>query len=99
MSPSTFTTWVAVHPSRAAPVISVIRFVIAGVAVRQDKAQTLLGRLDESELEEQEARADVSKWEPVRHFTLVMIPRGRSFIGNELRLYARGYVRDNFSST
>ena len=63
---------------------------------RQDKAQALLGRLDESELEEQEARTDVSKWEPVRHFPLVMIPRGRSFIGNELRLYARVYVRDKF---
>jgi hypothetical protein len=63
---------------------------------RQNKTQALLGKLDESETAEQEARTDFAKWQPVRHFPLVMIPRGRAQSGDMIRLYARVYTRDRF---
>ncbi len=63
---------------------------------RQNKTQAILGKLDESETAEQEARADLAKWQPVRHFPLVVIPKGRAQSGDMLRLYARVYTRDRF---
>lgn len=61
-----------------------------------NKTQAILGKLDESETAEQEARADFAKWQPVRHFPLVSIPRGRAQAGDMIRLYARVYTRDRF---
>lgn len=63
---------------------------------RQNKTQAILGRLDESETAEQEARTDFAKWQPVRHFPLVVIPKGRTQSGDMIRLYARVYTRDRF---
>lgn len=63
---------------------------------RRNKTQAILGSLDESEVSEQEARTDLRKWQPVRHFPLFTIPKGWSQSGNMLRLYARVYTRDRF---
>ena len=61
-----------------------------------NKTQAILGKLDESEIAEQQARLDFEKWQPVRHFPLASIPRGRAQAGNMIRLYARVYTRDRF---
>lgn len=63
---------------------------------RQNKTQAILGKLDENEVAEQEARTDHRKWQPVRHFPLFRIPKGWSQSGDMMRLYARVYTRDRF---
>ena len=44
----------------------------------KNKTKAILGTLDESEVSEQEARRDLKKWQPVRHFPLFKIPKGWS---------------------
>lgn len=61
-----------------------------------NKTQAILGKLDESETAEQQARTDFAKWQPVRHYPLVVIPRGKAQAGDVIRLYARVYTRDRF---
>lgn len=63
---------------------------------RREKTQAILGKLDEAETPEQEARDDFKKWQPVRHYPLFTIPKGWAQSGDLLRLYARVYTRDRF---
>jgi hypothetical protein len=53
----------------------------------------LLGSMAESTLEEQDARTELKKWQPIRRHCKDF-SRGRKFSGNHFQLYARVYTRD-----
>jgi hypothetical protein len=59
---------------------------------RSGKHHNLLGALDNGKLTEEEARTLDHKWSPVRHHAKAF--RGVGFEGDNLRVYARSYVRD-----
>jgi hypothetical protein len=61
---------------------------------RGGKFHNLLGALNTDKLTEEQARRLDHKWSPVRQHAKAF--RGVAFEGNDLRVYARSYVRDLF---
>ena len=60
-----------------------------------ERWKPLLGSMQESTLAEHDARAELRKWQPLRcHCKDFSRGRGLSFSGDNLRLYARVYMRD-----
>jgi hypothetical protein len=59
---------------------------------RGGKHHNLLGSLDTGKLTEEQARTLDHKWSPIRHHAKAF--RGIGFDGDNLRVYARSYVRD-----
>jgi len=61
---------------------------------RGEKFHNLLGSLHTGKLTEEQARRIDHKWSPVRHHAKAF--RGVGFDGDNLRVYARSFVRDLF---
>jgi hypothetical protein len=63
--------------------------------VKSGEWKSLLGSMMESTLQENDARENLKKWQPVRrHCRDFTKGGGLAFSGNHLRLYARVYARD-----
>jgi hypothetical protein len=60
------------------------------------ETKNLLGTLKTSELREMRARAELHKWNPVRHTRRDFSQIPLAFSGDTMRLYARVFVRDLF---
>ncbi|KVM45567.1 hypothetical protein WJ58_30555 [Burkholderia ubonensis] len=58
-----------------------------------NKIESLAGSMREDQTAELEARADLAKWNPIRHH-VKSIDRGRAFSGTTLRVCARIFPRD-----
>lgn len=61
---------------------------------RNGTTKNLLGTLKTSKMPEQQARADLHKWNPIRRHCRNFRSPPLTFSGNTMRLYARVFVRD-----
>lgn len=63
----------------------------------EDKWDNLLGTMKESTLKEAEARAELAKWNPIRHHEREI--RGVGTTGTDFRVRARLFTRDLYQAT